>query len=172
MRKLCFLIPFLFLSGCVKENPTKVDVKMMNAKGDSIGTIGLQEQSSGVKLTLDLKDLPAGEHAINIHEKGDCKAPDFKTAGDHLNPDKKKHGLLHPKGAHAGDLPNIIARDDGTVKGELMAAKVTMLEGKTSLFTKDGTSIVIYENMDDGMTQPDGDTGERIACGKISKDKK
>lgn len=172
MRKLCFLIPFLFLSGCTEENPTKVDVKMVNHKGDSIGTIGLQEQASGVKLTLDLKDLPAGEHAMYIHEKGDCKAPDFKTAGNHLNPDKKKHGLLHPKGSHAGDLPNIIVNDDGTVKGEIMAGKVTMLEGKNSLFTKNGTSIVINENKDDGMTQPDGDAGERIACGKISKNKK
>ncbi len=53
-----------------------------------------------------------------------------------------------------------------------MAPNVTMLEGKNSLFTKDGTSIVIYENKDDGMTQPEGDVGERIACGKINKDKK
>lgn len=172
MRRLCFLIPLVLLAGCANENPTKIDVKLVNQEGDSVGTIGLQEQASGVKLTLNLKNLLAGEHGIHITETGECKGPAFKTAGNDLNPDKKKHGLLHPEGAHAGDLPNIIVKDDGKVKGELMAPNVTMLEGKNSLYTKDGTSIIIYENKDDGMTQPDGEVGERIACGKISKDKK
>jgi superoxide dismutase, Cu-Zn family len=162
----------LFLAGCKGENPTKLDVKMVDSKNKSVGTIQLQEQASGVKLTFDLKGLPAGEHALHIHNKGDCKAPDFKTAGEHLNPDKKKHGLLHPKGAHPGDLPNLIVNENGKFKGELMAPNVTLLEGKNSLFTKDGTSIVIKEDKDDGMTQPDGDSGNAIACGKISKEKK
>jgi superoxide dismutase, Cu-Zn family len=35
--------------------------------------------------------------------------------------------------------------------------------------TKDGTAIVIHERKDDGMTQPAGDAGGRIACGEIKK---
>jgi superoxide dismutase, Cu-Zn family len=31
---------------------------------------------------------------------------------------------------------------------------------------------VIHEEKDDGMTQPEGDSGARIACGEISKDNK
>lgn len=169
---LSLLIPIFITLGCAEENPTKVDVIMVNSENKSVGKIQLQEQASGVKLTLDLKGLPPGEHALHIHDKGDCKPPEFKSAGEHLNPDKKKHGLLHPKGAHVGDLPNIIVGEDGKVKGELMAAKATLLEGKNSLFTKDGTTIVIKGDKDDGMTQPDGDSGDRIACGRISKDKK
>lgn len=169
---LMILFSFVFTVGCAEENPTKLDVKMVDSENKSIGTIQLQEQASGVKLTLDLKGLPPGEHALHIHDKGDCKPPNFKSAGEHLNPEKKKHGLLHPKGAHAGDLPNIIVGEDGKVKGEIMAAKATLLEGKNSLFTRLGTTIVITEEKDDGMTQPDGDSGARIACGRISKDKK
>ena len=47
-----------------------------------------------------------------------------KSAGKDLNPDEKKHGLLHPKGAHAGDLPNLIVEEDETVKAELRPLKL------------------------------------------------
>jgi superoxide dismutase, Cu-Zn family len=172
MKKVWMMIPIVLLTGCLEKEITKMDVEMLNGDGDSLGKITLQEQAKGVKLFLDLKELPAGNHAIHIHDMGKCKAPDFKSAGKDFNPEKKKHGLLHPKGAHAGDLPNIIVGDDGTVKSELMAPNVTFKEGMTSLLTKEGTSIVIHEEKDDGMTQPEGDAGNRIACGEISKNDK
>ncbi|MDP4085665.1 MAG: superoxide dismutase family protein [Bacillota bacterium] len=171
MKKKWLLIPFLLLAGCTQQNPTKVNVKMYNAVGDSLGTIELAEQSSGVKLNIKLDGLTPGIHAIHIHDSGKCVAPDFKSAGNHFDIEGKEHGLMHPKGAHAGDLPNLIVEDDGSVKAELMAPNVSLKDGKKSLFTKKGTSIVIDEGKDDGMTQPSGDSGKRIACGEITRKK-
>jgi superoxide dismutase, Cu-Zn family len=171
MKRVWMMIPLILLTGCLEKDITKLDVKMVNAKGDSVGKVKLQEVSSGIKLTFDLKGLPSGEHAVHIHDKGECKKPDFKSSGKDLNPDEKEHGLLHPKGSHAGDLRNIIVEDDGTVKAEIMAANLTLKEGKKTLIKKNGTTLVIHEEKDDGMTQPEGDAGDGIACGEISKEK-
>ncbi len=51
-----------------------------------------------------------------------------------------------------------------------MVPQVTLKEGKTSLVKRmDGSSLVITEQGDDGMTEPSGNSGKRIACGVISK---
>jgi superoxide dismutase, Cu-Zn family len=173
MWKVWMLVSMLLLVGCAeKGNPKKLKVDVYNPEGDSLGEITIQEKSKGVELDINLEGLPSGEHAIHIHETGMCDPPDFKSAGNHYNPDNKKHGLLHPEGAHTGDLPNLIVGEDGSVKVKISAPQVTLKEGKTSLLPKKGTSIVIHEAKDDGMSQPAGESGNRIACGEISKDKK
>jgi Cu-Zn family superoxide dismutase len=165
---LLFVLPFI-LTGCMEKTITKMDVEMFNPSGDSLGTIEVSEQAEGLKLEVLLEGLPPGEHGLHIHEKGKCEAPDFKSAGNHFNPDQKQHGLLHPEGAHAGDLPNIIS-ENGKVDVNLMAPQLTLkTDQKNSLLRQEGTAIVITEGKDDGMTQPAGDSGQRIACGEVTK---
>jgi Cu-Zn family superoxide dismutase len=51
-----------------------------------------------------------------------------------------------------------------------MLAEATLLDGKNSLFEKGGTSLIVTENQDDGVSQPSGNSGARIICGVIKKE--
>ena len=46
---------------------------------------------------------------------------------------------------------------------------VTLGDGPHSLFSNGGTAIVIHAKADDMKTDPSGNSGDRIACGVITK---
>ncbi len=147
--------------------PATTLVELKNGKGEAVGTVTLSADGKGVSLALDLKALPPGEHAIHVHEKPDCTAPDFKSAGGHWNPAKKQHGMQNPEGAHAGDIPNLTVAADGTLKATIIAPGVTYDRAETSVFGPTGTALMIHASADDNKTDPSGNAGDRIACGVI-----
>ncbi|GAB3048622.1 superoxide dismutase family protein [Virgibacillus ainsalahensis] len=148
----------------------EVLVSLNNANGDIVGTATLTEDESGVNVSLEGTDLPAGTHGFHIHETGVCEGPDFESAGGHYNPTDANHGFDDPEGPHAGDLENIEVAEDGTVNTEVSADMVTLeQDGDNTLYTEEGTALVIHSEADDYESQPSGDAGDRIACGVIGE---
>ncbi|GAA0428594.1 superoxide dismutase [Cu-Zn] [Lentibacillus halophilus] len=167
------MIMLMFLTACQANTETTRTVELYNDSGDMVGTATLNEVDAGVNVKLKLEGLEPGYHGIHVHEYPKCKAPDFKSAGSHFNPTGKQHGPMHPDGSHLGDLPNLEADEGGLVDAELMLPEATLLDGKKSLLKGEGTSLVITEGKDDGISQPSGDSGKRTICGLIAdKEKK
>lgn len=146
----------------------KTKVELKDAQGKDVGSILIWDQGSGVALQLHLHDLTPGEHALHFHQVPKCEAPDFKSAGGHFNPETKKHGFDNPDGHHAGDMKNFTVGADGKANGKLEDADATLKDGPHSLLTN-GAAVVVHAKADDYKTDPSGNSGDRVACGVISK---
>jgi Cu-Zn family superoxide dismutase len=170
-RTLTATILVLGLVGtAAAQDGEKASASFINDQGKSVGTATLTQTPNGVLISLDLKGVPPGEHALHVHEKGVCDAKaKFESAGGHYNPGKKQHGYQVKGGPHAGDMPNQFVGSEGTLKGDVLNPNVTLGSGDGTLFGGDGTALVLHAKTDDYKSQPSGDAGGRIACAVIRK---
>jgi Cu-Zn family superoxide dismutase len=169
------LLAFNLLTGSVHAQNTTYPaykstlvVPIKTSTGQDAGSATFKESNDGKQLsiTVKLKNLPVGEHAVHLHQNPVCDAPDFKTAGGHFNPDGKQHGMLNPMGHHAGDMPkNISIGENHTGEINYKVDYLTLEPGAATSVL--GRSIMVHEKADDMKTDPTGNAGNRIACGVI-----
>lgn len=151
------------------QKPKKIEAILKDKEDEAMGEVTLQEEDNGVQLNVEVSHLQPGSYGIHIHEAGLCEAPSFESADGHYNPDDRKHGFYQQEGPHKGDMENLEVDEDGESEQMYVNEFVTLKKGEpNSLITEEGTSIVIHEKQDDYMTQPSGDSGDRIYCGVIS----
>lgn len=162
----------LALSACstVGDIPTQRvgEATLSRTNGVPAGTVQLLSNGSTVSLAVAVAGMSPGEHGFHLHTTGSCVAPDFKSAGGHLNPAGHTHGSLSEGGKHLGDMPNLTVGANGTGSADVD------LEGRAGLvleqiFDADGTAVVIHAGPDDYRSDPAGDAGPRIACGVLKR---
>jgi Cu-Zn family superoxide dismutase len=130
------------------------------------GTLKFTAVANSVQITGSITGLPPkSEHGFHIHETGDCAGPDFKSAGEHFNPEKALHGDPASPARHLGDIPNVTADETGMALVNVTVNGATLKDlGAHDLM---GKALVVHAKKDDYKTQPSGDSGDRIACGVI-----
>lgn len=159
------LLAFTAMSGAQAAEVSRgatAEAALQGPNGASMGQAMLESTPHGVLVHVRAEGLSPGAHGIHLHAVGSC-SPDFKAAGGHIKTSGNEHGLRNPKGPEAGDLPNLYADADGRAEAEFFT---TLVDMKT-LLDSDGSAIVIHAQADDQMTQPIGNSGDRVACGVV-----
>lgn len=167
-----WIIIMAILTGCAAQEAAIAEMytATLTGPGQNIGVIRFNDTPQGLKVEVDLHNLPAGAHGFHIHENGSCRALPDKDgqmqaalgAGGHFDPDHTgKH--LGPEGrGHRGDLPVLMVADDGTAKTTFYLPQL-----KTAEIVQ--RAVIIHAGGDNyaDTPQPLGGGGARIACGII-----
>lgn len=159
-----------------------LDVTLKLAEGGSAGSASLTETEGGLEVRARVRGLEPDFHGFHVHEAGVCdpdaredgeRAP-FSSAMGHLAGEGADHG------AHAGDLPTLLVRKDGTailtaVTDRLRLADVRDQDGSALMVhaMRDNQANIPERYKSEGEAGPDaetlatGDAGDRAACGVI-----
>ncbi len=152
-----------------EDSKTKKAVANLQAESDSklSGKVTFTEENGKVMMKAEIMGLEEGKHAIHIHEKGDCSAPDGKSAGGHWNPTDQPHGKWgSEEGYHKGDIGNFTT--DASGKGTISLSTDEWCIGcddeNKNIVDK---AIIVHNGQDDFTSQPSGAAGTRMGCGVI-----
>lgn len=127
------------------------------------GRVSFKQLLNGVLVTVRVTGLPCdndgmGVFAFHIHEGGSCTgdcSDEFANVKGHYNPECSEHPY------HAGDLPPLFGNDG--------FAYMQVFTNRFRVNDIIGRTIIIHKGVDDFTSQPAGNAGEKIACGKIMR---
>ena len=152
----------------VNEDVKKIKIKL-EPKSDSKvnGSAVFTETEGKVTMVAVFDGLTPGTHAIHLHEKSDCSAPDGTSTGGHWNPTNEPHGKWGDvKGYHKGDIGNFEADENGngTITFSTDQWCIGCGDPNKDILDK---AVIVHQGADDFTSQPTGDAGGRVSCGGI-----
>jgi superoxide dismutase, Cu-Zn family len=128
------------------------------------GFVRFIQTDDGVRMIAELAGMPPGQHGIHVHEKGDCSAPDFSSAGEHFTSSPQDaHGMPADEQRHTGDLGNIVVDGNGTASLD-RKDEIISIDGDRSII---GRALIVHERGDDGADAKSA--GGRLLCGVIER---
>ena len=157
-------IPFHMMLNVLKRRPQAVASVYGSSEYPTIsGCVYFYQMDCGVLVAAQVTGLPnatsGSPHrifAFHIHSGSRCsgtEADPFADALTHYDP----NGVSHPH--HAGDLPPLFG-NHGYAFQVFFTDRFTVCE----IIHK---TIIIHSGPDDFTSQPAGNAGEKIACGRI-----
>jgi Cu-Zn family superoxide dismutase len=169
LMKNWLLMGIMLAAGCASAGGEADDpvgrVRFVDVQGQPAGEAWLFAENGGIRVTVELPGLPAGDHGLHFHAVGVCTPPNFESAGGHFNPTSRQHGRLNPNGPHLGDLPNV---EGGRTHVSVTTAGL-QINGPNGLLDDDGAALVVHQSSDDLRTDPSGNSGARIRCGVVER---
>ncbi|MBQ8615716.1 MAG: superoxide dismutase family protein [Clostridia bacterium] len=127
------------------------------------GDVWFYQTNFGVMVVADISGLPNATgncnspiFAFHIHAGANCTGNSqepFLNAGTHYNPNNCPHPY------HAGDLPPLFSANGN--------AFLAVLTNRFKIDEIIGKTVIIHDKVDDFVTQPAGNSGNKIACGQI-----
>ncbi|MDO4282263.1 MAG: superoxide dismutase family protein [Clostridia bacterium] len=127
------------------------------------GKVSFKQLKDGVLVTTEIHGLPyeadscnGGIYGFHIHEGESCTGTNenpFADAKTHYN----KTECIHPY--HSGDMPPLFG-NNGYAYMSFFTNRFTVKDIIDKV-------VIVHRMPDDLKTQPSGNSGEMIACGKI-----
>ncbi|WP_042271580.1 superoxide dismutase family protein [Paraburkholderia heleia] len=165
MIALVVLCGCTLLAGCTSfmgQQDKRAAAQLLPTVGSQArGTVSFVEHSDGVQVSYNLAGLqPDSDHALQVHERGDCNATDASSAGAVFAPAAER---LKAGARVEGDLGNIHADSNGVASGFIVAPDVS-LDGVRSVLQR---AVIVHRDAIDPYAYPQRGTGPALACGVI-----
>lgn len=149
-------------------------VTLRNVNGAAVGTVRMTASapSAPVDVRVSARRQKPGFHGFHVHTTGVCEPPSFMSAAGHLKAEGARHG------SHRGDMPSLLVKSNGTASLRFTTDGFAIAD----LRDADGSAVMIHLGADnfanvpsryapngpDQATLDTGDSGIRVACGRIA----
>jgi Cu-Zn family superoxide dismutase len=155
----------VLLSGCgllFQNHEKRAEAALQPSAGNSArGSVTFIERADGVQVSYNLSGMPPdSEHALQIHERGDCIVANLSDIGPVFAPAAERS---KPGSKVEGDLTTIHADAYGSATGFVVAPDLS-LDGVRSVLSR---AIVLHRDSSDPYAVVSHGAGPALACGVI-----